>query len=221
MIKTLLCDDHALVRDSLPLALEAEGDFAVVGAVGSVGEALDVARREELDVALVDLHLGGESGLSLIEALRDSLPDCRTVILSGFPSDDLVYEAGRRGAFDVIDKQSSTKEIAARLRTAVAGRRMLDDFTRRAAKERLVDKGLLTLKELGATDREILSLIAQGMTDKQISQRVFLSAQTVRNRISRLLGLLVRDNRTQLALMVTEMDPFVESSVLVSSNSKR
>jgi len=221
MIKTLLCDDHALVRDSLPLALEAEGDFAVVGAVGSVGEALDVARREELDVALVDLHLGGESGLSLIEALRDSLPDCRTVILTGFPSDDLVYEAGRRGAFDVIDKQSSTKEIAARLRTAVAGRRMLDDFTRRAAKERLVDKGLLTFKELGATDREILSLIAQGMTDKQISQRVFLSAQTVRNRISRLLGLLGRDNRTQLALMVTEMDPFVESSVLVSSNSKR
>lgn len=221
MIKTLLCDDHALVRDSLPLALEAEGDFAVVGAVGTVGEALDLARREDLDVALVDLHLGGESGLSLIEALRDSLPDCRTVILTGFPSDDLVYEAGRRGAFDVIDKQSSTREIAARLRTAVAGRRMLDDFTRRAAKERLVDKGLLTFKELGATDREILSLIAQGMTDKQISQRVFLSAQTVRNRISRLLGLLGRDNRTQLALMVTEMDPFVESPVLVPSNSKR
>lgn len=221
MIKTLLCDDHALVRDSLPLALEAEGDFAVVGAVGTVGEALDLARREELDVALVDLHLGGESGLSLIEALRDSLPDCRTVILTGFPSDDLVYEAGRRGAFDVIDKQSSTREIAARLRTAVAGRRLLDDFTRRAAKERLVDKGLLTFKELGATDREILSLIAQGMTDKQISQRVFLSAQTVRNRISRLLGLLGRDNRTQLALMVTEMDPFVESPVLVPSSSKR
>ena len=143
------------------------------------------------------------------------------MILTGFPSDDLVYEAGRRGAFDVIDKQSSTREIAARLRTAVAGRRMLDDFTRRAAKERLVDKGLLTFKELGATDREILSLIAQGMTDKQISQRVFLSAQTVRNRISRLLGLLGRDNRTQLALMVTEMDPFVESPVLVPSNSKR
>lgn len=221
MIKTLLCDDHALVRDSLPMALEAEGDFTVVGAVGTVGEALDLARREDFDVALVDLHLGGESGLSLVEALRDSLPDCRTVILTGFPSDDLVYEAGRRGAFDVVDKQSSTKEIAARLRTAVAGRRMLDDFTRRAAKERLVDKGLLTFKELGATDREILSLIAQGMTDKQISQCVFLSAQTVRNRISRLLGLLGRDNRTQLALMVTEMDPFVESTVLVPSSSKR
>ncbi len=75
----------------------------------------------------------------------------------------------------------------------------------------MVEAGLLTYKELGATDREILSLIAQGMTDKQISQRVFLSAQTVRNRISRLLGLLGRENRTQLALMVMAMDPFVVS----------
>lgn len=209
MIKTLLCDDHALVRDSLPMALEAQGDFAVVGAVGTVKDALEVAHRESIDIALVDLHLGGESGLTLVEALRGSLPDCRSVILTGFPSDDLMYEAGRLGAFDVIGKETSAHEIAARLRIAANGRKMLDDFARRAAKERLVEKGLLTYKELGATDREILTLIAQGMTDKQISQRVFLSAQTVRNRISRLLGLLGRDNRTQLALMVTAMDPFV------------
>lgn len=221
MIKTLLCDDHALVRESLPMALEAEGDFTVVGAAGSIAEALEIAGREDVDVALVDLHLNGESGLALVEALRGSLPDCRPVILTGFPSDDLVYEAGRLGAFDVIDKQSSTGEIASRLRTAVAGRRMLDDFARRAAKERLAGEGLLTFKELGATDREILSLIAQGMTDKQISQRVFLSAQTVRNRISRLLGLLGRDNRTQLALMVTAMDPFIEAPAGGASGSSR
>lgn len=217
MIRTLLCDDHALVRESLPLALEAEGDFKVVGAVATVADALEVARREDLDVALIDLHLAGESGLSLVEALRGTLPDCRPVILSGFPSDDLIYEAGRLGAFDVIDKQSSTRDIASRVRTAVGGRRLLDDFTRRAAKDRLVGEGLLTYKELGATDREILALIAQGMTDKQISQRVFLSAQTVRNRISRLLGLLGRDNRTQLALMVTAMDPFVEGVLVPAS----
>lgn len=87
-----------------------------------------------------------------------------------------------------------------------------NDFTRRAAKERLAERGLVAFRELGATDREILSLIAEGMTDKQISQRVYLSAQTVRNRISRLLGLLGRDNRTQLALMVTAVDPFVLAS---------
>lgn len=210
MIKTLLCDDHALVRESLPIALEAEGDFHVVASVATVAQALEVAGRENIDVALIDLHLGGESGLSLVESLRSSLPDCRLIVLTGFPSDDLVYEAGRLGAFDVIDKQSSTREIAARLRTAFGGRRMLDDFTRRAAKERLADTGILAYRELGSTDREILSLIAQGMTDKQISQRVYLSAQTVRNRISRLLGLLGRDNRTQLALMITAMDPYVE-----------
>ena len=221
MIRTLLCDDHALVRESLPLALEAEGDFKVVGAVATVADALEVARREDLDVALIDLHLAGESGLSLVEALRGTLPDCRPVILSGFPSDDLIYEAGRLGAFDVIDKQSSTRDIASRVRTAVGGRRMLDDFTRRAAKDRLVGEGLLTYKELGATDREILALIAQGMTDKQISQRVFLSAQTVRNRISRLLGLLGRDNRTQLALMVTALDPFVASAWTTQPGSER
>ena len=213
MIKTLLCDDHALVRESLPLALEAEGDFRFVGAVGTVAEAIEVASRDQLDAALVDLHLAGESGLALVEHLRGVLPECRTVVLTGFPSDDLVFEAGRLGAFDVIDKQASTKEIASRLRTAVNGRRLLDDFARRAAKERLAQEGLLAYRDLGATDREILSLIAQGMTDKQISQRVYLCAQTVRNRISRLLGLLGRDNRTQLALMITAMDPFVQPSV--------
>ena len=220
MIKTLLCDDHALVRESLPLALEAEGDFSMVGAVGTVAEAIAVAGRESIDVALVDLHLNGESGLDLVEHLRDAFPDCRPVLLTGFSSDDLVYEAGRIGAFDVIDKQSSTKEIAARLRTAIGGRRVLDDFARRAAKERLATKGLLAYRELGSTDREILSLIAQGMTDKQISQRVFLSAQTVRNRISRLLGLLGRDNRTQLALMVTALDPFVLGAEVVATGKK-
>jgi two-component system response regulator DevR len=209
MIKTLLCDDHAMVRESLPLALEADGDIRVAAAVGTVSAAVDAASREQFDAALIDLHLAGESGLAVVEYLRGALPDCRPIILTGFPSDDLVFEAGRLGAFDVIDKATPTKEIAARVRNAVNGRRMLDDFARRAAKERLTEHGLLAYRELGATDREILSLIAQGMTDKQISQRVYLSAQTVRNRISRLLGLLGRDNRTQLALMVTALDPFV------------
>lgn len=209
MIKTLLCDDHALVRESLALRLEAEGDFRVAASVGTVAAAAEAASREQFDTALIDLHLSGESGLALVEHLRGTLPDCRSIILTGFPSDDLVFEAGRLGTFDVIDKSHPTKEVAARVRSAVSGRRMLDDFARRAAKERLAENGLLAYRELGATDREILSLIAQGMTDKQISQRVYLSAQTVRNRISRLLGLLGRDNRTQLALMVTALDPFV------------
>lgn len=209
MIKTLLCDDHALVRESLPLAFEAEGDIRIVASVGSVAAAIEAASREQFDAALIDLHLGAESGLAVVEYLRGTLPDCRSIVLTGFPSDDLVFEAGRLGAFDVIDKSTPTKEIVARVRSAVGGRRILDDFARRAAKERLAENGLLVYRELGATDREILSLIAQGMTDKQISQRVYLSAQTVRNRISRLLGLLGRDNRTQLALMVTALDPFV------------
>jgi two-component system response regulator DevR len=221
MIKTLLCDDHALLRESLSLALEAEGDFRFVGAVGTVHEALEVSGNEGVDVALIDLHLRGESGLSLVDQLRDSFPDCRSIILTGFVSDDLVYEAGRLGAFDVINKETSTKEIASRVRTAIGGRRLLDDFTRRAAKERLAERGLLAYRELGATDHEILGLIAEGMTDKQISQRVFLSAQTVRNRISRLLGLLGRDNRTQLALMVAAMDPFVMGASPLPVSSAR
>jgi two-component system, NarL family, response regulator DevR len=212
MIKTLLCDDHALVRESLGLALESEGDFRVLASVGTVAGAAQAASREQFDAALIDLHLAGESGLALVEHLRGTLPDCRSIILTGFPSDDLVFEAGRLGTFDVIDKSCSTKEVAARVRSAVSGRRVLDDFARRAAKERLAEKGLLAYRDLGATDREILSLIAQGMTDKQISQCVYLSAQTVRNRISRLLGLLGHDNRTQLALMVTALDPFVLGS---------
>jgi len=94
---------------------------------------------------------------------------------------------------------------------------MLDDFTVRTAKEHLAADGMIALKSLGTTDREILAYIAQGMTDKQISQRVYLSAQTVRNRISRLLGVLGRENRTQLALLIAHLDPHV-SAITADAN---
>jgi two-component system, NarL family, response regulator DevR len=164
-------------------------------------------------VALIDLHLAGESGLSLAEKLRMNWPDVRSIIVTGFPSDDLVYEAGRLGVFDIVEKSASTHELVARIRSAANGRKMLDDFTLRAAKDHLTAEGLIALKSLGETDRDILAYIAEGMTDKQISQRVYLSAQTVRNRISRLLGVLGRENRTQLALLVTHLDPHVSALV--------
>ena len=211
MIKTLVCDDHAMVRESLPLALEGEHDIEVVGVAKNVAEALDVAAASPIDVALVDLHLGNESGLSLVSSLKDVLPLCRSIIVTGFPSEDLIFEASRAGAFDIVEKSVSTNELAGRIRSAATGRKMLDDFTVRTAKEHLAADGTMALKTLGATDREILAYIAQGMTDKQISQRVYLSAQTVRNRISRLLGILGRENRTQLALLVAHLDPHVSA----------
>ncbi|MEY2626386.1 MAG: hypothetical protein RJB08_145 [Actinomycetota bacterium] len=217
MIKTLICDDHAMVRESLPLVLEAEGDVEVVGAAKSVEEAIGFAENNPIDVALIDLHLGGDSGLRLAERLRSDWPGTRSIIVTGFPSDDLVYEAGRLGVFDIVEKSTSTHELIARIRSAASGRKMLDDFTLRAAKEHLTAEGLIALKSLGATDREILAHIAEGMTDKQISQRVYLSAQTVRNRISRLLGVLGRENRTQLALLVTHLDPHVS---VLTGNAK-
>ena len=211
MIRTLVCDDHAMIRESLPVVLAVEGDIEVVGTAKNVGEAVDIARANPLDVALIDLHLADESGLDLAAKLRTESPECRSIIVTGFPSDDLVYEAGRLGVFDIVEKKATAHELASRVRSAVNGRKMLDDFVLRAAKEHLTADGSIALKTLGATDREILALIAQGMTDKQISQRVFLSAQTVRNRISRLLGILGRENRTQLALLVAHLDPHVSA----------
>ena len=209
MIRTMLCDDHAMVREALTEALEHEEEIEMVGAVSTIDDAISLAGSEAIDVAVVDLHLGRDSGLRLVDALREVSPDTRAIILTAFGSPDLVYEAGRLGVFDVIDKELGVADVATHIRSAAAGRRLLDDFTRRAAKDKLVGAGLIAYRELGATDKEILALIARGMTDKQISQRVYLSPQTVRNRISRLLGILGRENRTQLALMVTNLDPFV------------
>lgn len=206
MINTLICDDHAMVREALPLVLSQDDDIKVVGTTRGFSDSAELMGHERIDVALIDVRLADESGLALASWIRQTQPDCRVVLLTGRVSDEVLVEACKMGAFDVVEKNASATDLIGRVRSAANGRRMLDDSVMRAAQKRLEDNGVAALRRLGETDRQILRFIGMGMTDKQISERVYLSPQTVRNRISRLLSVLGRENRTQLALLHTQLD---------------
>lgn len=206
MINTLICDDHAMVREALPLVLSQDEEIKIVGTTKGFSDSAELMGHEHVDVALIDVRLADESGLALASWIRQTQPDCRVVLLTGRMSDEVLVEACRIGAFDVVEKNASGTDLIGRVRTAANGRRMLDDSVMRAAQKRLEDNGVAALRRLGETDRQILRFIGMGMTDKQISERVYLSPQTVRNRISRLLSILGRENRTQLALLHSQLD---------------
>lgn len=206
MVSVLVCDDHQLVRDALVTIFENDGDLHVEGSVADFGGAVSLLSSKNVEVAVIDVRLDGESGLDIVHWIRDNRPDTRIVLLTTFPTDELTLEASSLGVSAVLDKSTRPTDLARVVRDVAAGRWHSMPEAVREAQSRLQQRGLLQMQNLGQVDREIMSLIGQGMTDRDIAARVYLSPQTVRNRVSRLLTTLGRENRTQLALMVNEYD---------------
>ncbi len=206
MVSVLVCDDHQLVRDALTTIFEHDGEFEVEGSVADFGSAVSILSSKDVQVAVVDVRLGEENGLDVVHWIRDHRPDTKIVLLTNFSSDELVLEASSLGVSAVLDKAVRPNELARVVREVAANRWSGMSDAVRESQGRLQQKGILQMQKLGQVDREIMSLIGKGMTDRDIATRVFLSPQTVRNRVSRLLTTLGRENRTQLALMVNDYD---------------
>ncbi len=205
-IRVVVCDDHPIVRDALATVLSSSDHLEVVGAVSTSEEVMDLLDHHPVDVAVLDIRLEGKSGLSLARDIGVKVPTCRVLFLTAFASDEVIFEASRLGAADLMDKAADPSSIIDRIRDVAAGRSFLNDSRLVAVAKRLSERGVLGLLSLSSTDRRIMMLIAEGMTDKQIADQVYLSPQTVRNRISRILGALDKDNRTQLALLMANLD---------------
>jgi len=206
MVSVLVCDDHQLVRDALTTIFEHDGEFEVEGSVADFGSAVSILSSKDVQVAVVDVRLGDENGLDVVHWIRDHRPDTKIVLLTNFSSDELVLEASSLGVSAVLDKAVRPNELARVVREVAANRWSEMSDAVRESQGRLQQRGILQMQKLGQVDREIMSLIGKGMTDRDIATRVFLSPQTVRNRVSRLLTTLGRENRTQLALMVNDYD---------------
>lgn len=206
MVSVLVCDDQELVRDALVAIFEQDGDIEVEGSVGDFGSAVSLLSSCDVQVAVIDVRLNGESGLDIVHWIRDNRPNTKIVLLTNYRTDELILEAGSLGVAAVLDKSIRPLDLARVVRDVVAGRGQMMGEMVREAQSRLQQRGMLQMQNLGQVDREIMSLIGRGMTDREIASRVYLSPQTVRNRVSRLLTTLGRENRTQLALMVNDYD---------------
>ena len=206
VVSVLVCDDQELVRDALRIAFEGDGAIDVRDSVAGVSDAVTALDAGGVDVAVVDVRLPEESGLTVADWIRDHRPSTKVVLISVKVTDELLVEAAALGVAAVVEKSVGAFELSRIIREVSSGRNFLTRDVVRDAQSRLESIGFARLANLGEVDREIMTLIGQGLSDREIASKVYLSPQTVRNRVSRLLTNLGRENRTQLALMVAEYD---------------
>ena len=211
-IRVLLVDDQRLLRDGLRTLLELEEDLHVVGEAedGATG----LARYAELkpDVVLMDVRMPGMDGVEATRRLVGEWPAARVIILTTFDEDEYIFEGLRAGACGYLLKALSGAELAAAIRTVHGGDGLLDpavtakvmaEFARLAPPARTIDAGLA--EPLTDREREILALVAQGLTNREIAQRLFLAEGTIKNYVTNILQKIGVRDRTQAALRAREL----------------
>ncbi|OBJ71082.1 response regulator transcription factor [Mycobacterium sp. 1274756.6] len=207
MVTVFLVDDHEVVRRGLIDLLGADPELEVVGEAGTVAEALARIPAARPDVAVLDVRLPDGNGIELCRELLSRLPDLRCLILTSFTSDEAMLDAILAGASGYVVKDIKGMELARAVKEVGAGRSLLDNRAAAAlmATLRRTDEPADPLSNLTAQERTLLGLLAEGLTNKQIADRMFLAEKTVKNYVSRLLAKLGMQRRTQAAVFATKL----------------
>lgn len=206
-VRVFLLDDHEVVRSGLRGLLEGTGEFEVVGESGSAARATAIIPALRPDVAVLDVRLPDGSGMEVCRDVRSVDPSIRMLILTSYDDDDALFTAILAGAAGYVLKQASSKELIDAVRLVATGRSLIDPtltarvFDRLRAPEPEVD----ALVGITDREREILELIADGMTNRQIGEQLCLAEKTVKNYVSTLLGKLGLERRTQAAVLATRL----------------
>lgn len=191
-VRVLLVDDHALVRAGLNLLLEhMPGIF--VSEAGSGEEALEVLRRERIGLVLTDVAMKGMTGLELAERVRHEFPDVRVMILSMYDNEEYVLQALRAGASGYLLKESAPKELEVAINAVLAGETYLSPPISRQVVDNYIARtgsGQKPAQPLTPRQREILVLIGEGSSTKEIAQRLGLSVKTVETHRAQLMDRL-------------------------------
>ncbi len=206
MIRIFLLDDHEVVRQGVRAALEAEDDMTVVGESGDAAHALDVVRRCEPDVAVLDVRLGDGNGIDVCREITSDFPSVKSLILTSFDSDRALVDAGLAGAAGFVLKQIRSAQLIEAIRTVASGRQVLDDAEVRMAMRRLRDSEEGRLFDLTPQEQRIFGYIGDGMTNRQIAAEMYLAEKTVKNYVSNLLAKLGMSRRTEAAALSARLE---------------
>ncbi len=200
-IRILIVDDHTVVRDGLQALLSAEPGMQVVGQASDGVEAVEQAKKLKPDVILLDLIMPRKDGVQATIEIRRDNPAARILILTSFAEDHQVFSAVKSGAMGYLMKDTSSEDLILAIRDVYHNRPALQPAIARKLM-RDIQKGAVQPSEDALTDREveILQLVAQGNTNQQIADTLFLSERTVRTHITNILAKLRLENRTQAAL---------------------
>lgn len=207
MVTVFLVDDHEVVRRGLVDLLGADPELDVVGEAGSVAEAMARVPAARPDVAVLDVRLPDGNGIELCRDLLSRMPDLRCLILTSYTSDEAMLDAILAGASGYVVKDIKGMELARAVKDVGAGRSLLDNRAAAALMAKLRGAAEKQDPLSGLTDQErtLLGLLSEGLTNKQIADRMFLAEKTVKNYVSRLLAKLGMERRTQAAVFATEL----------------
>lgn len=202
-LRLLLVDDHEVVRLGMKALLERHGNFSVVAEASTEEEALEQAIVHTPDIVLMDIRLAGGSGIEACQKIKEALPDTKVIMLTSFAEDELLFAAIRAGASGYLLKQIAAGDLIRAIDSAARGEAMLDpSLTQRVFFEvrRSIKKDeAVAFLDLTSQERQVLLLIAQGKTNREIASELFLSEGTVRNYVSSILSKLGVSNRAEAA----------------------
>ena len=208
-IRVLVADDHTVVRKGLTALLSAEKyGVEVIGEASNGDEAVQKAEQLEPDVILMDLVMPGKSGIEAIVEIRQLQPHARIVVLTSYADDDNVIEAIQAGAYGFLLKDTSPDELVQTIHSVYADKLTIpQELTRVLLSGKIVEQEHGTSKkDLTPRELDVLRYIAQGMSNKQIAEKLSISTSTVRSHVSSVIRKLNMVNRTQLAIYAREHD---------------
>jgi DNA-binding NarL/FixJ family response regulator len=198
--RVFLLDDHEIVRRGLRELLEAEGDLIVVGEAGTAEEAYGRIPATSPDVAVLDVRLPDGDGIEVCREIRSKHPEIACIMLTSFSDDDAVYASIMAGAAGYLLKQVRGSDLVDGVRRVAAGESLLDPQVTTRVLDRLRHReGDDELASLTDQERRILGLIAEGLTNRQIGERLFLAEKTVKNYVSNMFAKLGMHRRTEAA----------------------
>ena len=206
-IRVFLLDDHEVVRQGLRALLESGGDIEVVGESGLAAEASARIPALRHDVAILDARLPDGSGIEVCRTVRGVDPDVKALILTSYDDDEALFAAIMAGASGYVLKEIAGQDLIGAVRQVAAGNSLIDPALTARVLER-VRNGPSTAPELaGLTEQELklLALIAEGLTNRQIGERMFLAEKTVKNYVSSILSKLGLERRTQAAVLASKL----------------
>ncbi|WP_433519169.1 response regulator [Nonomuraea sp. CA-143628] len=203
MIRVFLVDDHEVVRRGVAALLDSEEDIEVIGEAGTAESAIARIAALRPDVAVLDVRLPDGNGVDVCREARSGLPGLACLMLTSYADDDALFEAVMAGAAGYVLKQIHGSDLVGAVRTVASGQSLLDPQTTAAMLTRLREQAARRdpLAALSEQERNILDLIGEGLTNRQIGERMFLAEKTVKNYVSNLLSKLDLQRRTQAAAL--------------------
>jgi DNA-binding NarL/FixJ family response regulator len=212
-IRVLVVDDQQLVREGLHVLLEMKPDIRVAGEAGDGVEAVEQTQRIKPDVVLMDVRMPKMDGVAATRQVRETCPDVQVIILTTFDDDEYIFDGLRAGAVGYLLKDTPSEQLAEAIRAAARGeafihpsvtRKVVAEFARLTERERVRREQPLA-EPLSAREMEVLALLAEGLSNREIAERLYIAPGTVKNHVSNILSKLDVRDRTQAVLRAQEI----------------